>query len=177
MTDSTISQPADKDKPKISFSPEDYKAADRNLDDPVVITAQVEEPVVKKILMDPGSSADVMFYSTFQKMNMSDKVLQPSSGELVGFSGERVSIQGYIWLQTTFGDYPNSRTLKIQYLVVDYKIPYNIILSIPSLNAFNAVVSIVHLCVKFLSLDNKVVTIHGDQKEARQCYNTSLKGD
>ncbi|XP_072061996.1 uncharacterized protein [Arachis hypogaea] len=92
MTESTSSQPIDKDKPKILFVPKDYKANDRNLDDPVVITAQVGEPLVKKILMDPGSSADMLFYSTFQKMKLSDKNIQPSSGKLVGFSGERVSI-------------------------------------------------------------------------------------
>ncbi|XP_015960908.1 uncharacterized protein LOC107484875 [Arachis duranensis] len=177
MTESTIPRPTNSDKPGISFNPEDYKAADRNLDDPVVITAQVGEPLVKKILMDPGSSADVLFYSTFQKMNLSDKLLQPSSGELVGFSGERVSIRGYIWLKTTFGDYPNSKTLEIQYLVVDCKSPYNIILGRPSLNAFKAVVSTVYLCVKFISQDNKVVTIHRDQKEASQCYNASLKNE
>ncbi|XP_016191477.1 uncharacterized protein LOC107632294 [Arachis ipaensis] len=177
MTESVIPRPNNSDKPGISFNSDDYKAADRNLDDPVVISAQVGEPLVKKILMDPGSSADVLFYSTFQKMNLCDKLLQPSSGELVGFSGERVSIRGYIWLKTTFGDYPNSKTLEIQYLVVDCKSPYNIILGRPSLNAFNAVISTVHLCVKFISQDNKVVTIHGDQKEARQCYNASLKNE
>ncbi|XP_025652729.1 uncharacterized protein [Arachis hypogaea] len=135
----------DKDRPEISFVPKDYKANDRNLDDPVVITAQVGEPLVKKILMDPGSSADVLFYSTFQKMKLNDKNLQPYSRELVGFS--------------------------------DCRSPYNIILGRPSLNAFNAIVSTVHLCVKFLSQDNKVITIHGDQKDARQCYNASLKDE
>ncbi|XP_057730254.1 uncharacterized protein LOC130945562 [Arachis stenosperma] len=56
MTGSTLSQPVnkDKDKPEILFLPEDYKATDHNLDDPVVITAQDGEPLVKKILMDPG---------------------------------------------------------------------------------------------------------------------------
>ncbi|XP_072088167.1 uncharacterized protein [Arachis hypogaea] len=126
--------------------------------------------------MDPGSSADVLFYSTFQKMKLSDKNLQPSSGELVGFSGERVSIRGYICLQTTFGEYPNSKTIDIQYLVVDCKSPYNINMGRSSLNAFNVIVFTVYLCVKFLSQDNnQVVTIHGDQKEARQCYNANLK--
>ncbi|XP_016192995.1 uncharacterized protein LOC107633918 [Arachis ipaensis] len=75
MTESTPSEHANKDKPKISFTPDDYKANDRNLDDPVVITAQVGEPLVKKILMDQGSSADILFYSTFQKMKLSDKNL------------------------------------------------------------------------------------------------------
>ncbi|XP_057756244.1 uncharacterized protein LOC130975463 [Arachis stenosperma] len=135
MTESAIPRPNNSNRLAISFNSDDYKATDRNLDDPVVITAKVGEPLVKKILMDPGSSADVLFYSTFQKMNLCDKLLQPSSGELVGFSGR------------------------------------------PSLNAFNAVVSTVHLCVKFISQDNKVVTIHGDQKEAKQCYNASLKNE
>ncbi|XP_072087029.1 uncharacterized protein [Arachis hypogaea] len=61
MTKSTPSQPVNRDKPEISFTPEDYEANDQNLDDPVVITAQVGEPLVKKILMDPGSNADVLF--------------------------------------------------------------------------------------------------------------------
>ncbi|XP_025702531.1 uncharacterized protein [Arachis hypogaea] len=176
MTETTSSQPI-KDKPEISFILKDYKATDQNLDDLVVITAQVGQPLVKKILMDLGSSANVLFYSTFQKMKLSDKTFQPTSGELVGFSGERVFIRGYIWLQTTFRDYLDSKTIDIQYLVVDCKSPYNIILGRPSLNAFNAIVSTVHLCVKFLSQDNKAITIHGDQKEARQCYNSSLKNE
>ncbi|XP_016185604.1 uncharacterized protein LOC107627269 [Arachis ipaensis] len=125
--------------------------------------------------MDPGSSADVLFYSIYQNMKLSDKALQPSIGELVDFSGERVPIRGYIWLQTSLGNYPDCKTLDIQYLVVDYKSPYNIILGRPSLNAFHAIVLTIHLCVKFFSQDNKVVTIDANQKEARQCYNTSLK--
>ncbi|XP_072071655.1 uncharacterized protein [Arachis hypogaea] len=151
MTASTSSQPINPDKPWISFLPNDYKATDRNLNDPVVISAQVGETLVKKILMDPRSSIDVLFYSTFQKMKLSEKALQPSSEELVGFPGERISIRGYIWLQTTLENYPDCKTIDIQYLVVDCKSPYNIILDIPSLNAFNAIIFTVHLCVKFFS--------------------------
>ncbi|XP_072086977.1 uncharacterized protein [Arachis hypogaea] len=167
VTGSNSSQPINPDKPEISFLPKDYKVKNRNLDDPVVISAQVGEPLVKKVLTDLRSSTDVLFYSTFQKMKLSDKALQPSTGELVGFSGERVPIRGYIWLQTTLENYPDYKTMDIQYLVVDCKSPYNIILGRPSLNAFNAIISTVHLCVKFLLQDNKVVTIHEDQREAR----------
>ncbi|MED6221332.1 hypothetical protein PIB30_053427 [Stylosanthes scabra] len=48
---------------------------------------------------------------------MSEKCLQPSNGELVGFSRDKVPILGYVRLQTTLGDFPNSQTLDIQYLV------------------------------------------------------------
>ncbi|XP_016191759.1 uncharacterized protein LOC107632606 [Arachis ipaensis] len=123
VTGSTSSQPINPHKSEISFLPKDYKVINHNLDDPVVISSQVGEPLVKKILMDPRSSADVLFYSTFQKMKLSDKALQPSSGKLVGFSSEQVPIRGYIWLQTTLGNYPDCNTIDIQYLVVDCKSP------------------------------------------------------
>ncbi|XP_072060157.1 uncharacterized protein [Arachis hypogaea] len=108
-------------------------------------------------------------------MNLSEKLMQPSSGELVGFFGERVPIKGYIWLRTTIGDHPLSRTIDIQYLIVDCPSPYNIILGRPALNMFRAVISTFHLCVKFQAQGGKIATIHSDHQQARQCYNASLK--
>ncbi|MED6168625.1 hypothetical protein PIB30_013357 [Stylosanthes scabra] len=49
-------------------------------------------------------------------MQISEKAFQPSTGELVGFSSERIPILGYVWLRTTLGEPPNSRTLDVQYL-------------------------------------------------------------
>ncbi|XP_072076839.1 uncharacterized protein [Arachis hypogaea] len=139
------------------------------------MTLQLGDLLVKKVLLDPGSSADVLFYSTFQKMKLSNNILQSTGGDLVGFSGERVLIIGSVWLQTTLGEHPLSKTCDIQYLVVDCFSPYNIILGRPFLNKFGAIVSTVHLCVKFPLQDDHVVTIHGDHKEARQCYNIGMK--
>nr|XP_025703765.1 uncharacterized protein LOC112805620 [Arachis hypogaea] len=107
-------------------------------------------------------------------MHFSDNTLQPSPGELVGFSREKVSVSGCIWLRTTIGEPPNNKTLDIQFLVVDCPSLYNIILGHPSF-AFRAIVSTVHLCVKFPLQDNVVGTVYADHKEARQCYNASLK--
>ncbi|XP_072088241.1 uncharacterized protein [Arachis hypogaea] len=160
---------------RINFSTADFKSTCLNLDDPVVISIHMGELTVKKVLLDPGSSADVLFYSTFKKMHFSDNALQPSPGELVGFSGEKVSVSGYIWIRTTIGEPPYNKTLDIQFLVVDCPSPYNIILGRPSLNAFGAIVSTVHFCVKFPLQNNVVGTVYADHKEARQCYNASLK--
>ncbi|XP_072064560.1 uncharacterized protein [Arachis hypogaea] len=160
---------------EITFNQTDICSAAPHLDDPVVISIQTGDLVVRKVLLDPGSSADVLFYSTFSKMNLSEKLIQPSSGELVGFSGERVPIKGYIWLRTTMGDNPLSRTLDIQYLIVDCPSPYNIILGRPALNMFRVVISTYHLCVKFQAQGGKIATIHSDCQQARQCYNASLK--
>nr|XP_025640917.1 uncharacterized protein LOC112735606 [Arachis hypogaea] len=159
----------------ISFNQSDFKSASPNLDDPVVISIQAGKLLVRKTLLDPGSSADVLFYSTFTKMKLSEKLIQPSSGELIGFSGERVPIMGHIWLKTTMGEIPMSKSIDIQYLIVNCYSPYNIILGRPALNIFRAVVSTLHLCVKFPVQENKIATVYADHQEARQCYNAGLK--
>ncbi|XP_072060302.1 uncharacterized protein [Arachis hypogaea] len=161
--------------PQMTFTQADFKSNIQNLDDPVVITIQLGDLLVKKVLLDLGSSADVLFYSTFQKMKLSDNNLQPTVGDLVGFLGERVPILVSVWLRTTLGEYPLSKTYDIQYLVVDCFSPYNLIFGRPFLNKFGAIVSTVHLCVKFSVQDEHIVTIHGDHKEARHCYNIGMK--
>ncbi|XP_015959532.1 uncharacterized protein LOC107483427 [Arachis duranensis] len=161
--------------PQVTFTHADFNSNIQNLDDPVVITLQLGDLLVKKVLLDLGSSTDVLVYSTFQKMKLSNNILQSTGGDLVGFLGERVPIIGSVWLYTTLGEHPLSKTCDIQYLVVDCLSPYNLILGRPFLNKFGAIVSTFHLCVKFSLQDDHVVTIHGDHKEARQCYNISMK--
>ncbi|XP_016168801.1 uncharacterized protein LOC107611376 [Arachis ipaensis] len=81
----TLQSRKDKDPDvTISFNQADFRSASPNLDDPVVISIQVGELLVRKTLLDPGSSANVLFYSTFKKMQLSEKLIQPSSGELMG---------------------------------------------------------------------------------------------
>ncbi|XP_072084610.1 uncharacterized protein [Arachis hypogaea] len=70
---------------------------------------------------------------------------------------------------------PLSKTIDVQYLIVDCPNPYNIILGRPALNNFRVVVSTLHLCVKFQVQNNKIATVHLDHQQARQCYNASLK--
>ncbi|XP_072052199.1 uncharacterized protein [Arachis hypogaea] len=161
--------------PEMTFRSTDFTHTDANYDDPVVISVQLGDLIVRKVLLNPGSSADVLFFTTFEKMKLSSNILQPYHGDLVGFSGERVPVLGSVWLQTTLGEQPLFKTQDIQYLVVDCFSPYNLILGRPFLNRFAAIVSTVYLCVKFPVQDNEVATIYGDLQEARQCYNISLK--
>ncbi|XP_016195116.1 uncharacterized protein LOC107636096 [Arachis ipaensis] len=159
--------------PQVTFTHADFNSNIHNLDNPMVITLQLGDLLVRKVLLDPESSTDVLFYTTFQKMKLSANTLQSTGGDLVGLSGERVPILGSVWLQTTLGEHHLSKTYDIQYLVVDCFSPYNLILGRPFLNKFGAIVSTVHLCVKFPLQDDQVVTIHGDHKEARRCYKST----
>ena len=59
--------------------------------------------------------------------------------------------------------------------MIDSQALYHILLERPSLNILGAVVSTLHLPLKFLILPTKVRVIHVDQKEARQCYHELLR--
>jgi len=78
-------------------------------------------------------------------------------------------------LRTAFSDGTSSCTTSIRYLVVNATSAYNILLGRPALNRLGAVASTRHMKMKLPSLDGGVIVIKCDQKEARKCYENSLK--
>lgn len=59
-------------------------------DYPMVITAIIGNADVKRVFVDEGSSADILFYDAFRKMEFTNKDLKSYEFELVGFSSEHV---------------------------------------------------------------------------------------
>jgi len=82
---------------------------------------------VHRVLVDQGSSVDVMFWSTFNKLQLSPDQLRPYIGCLYGFARDQVEVCGHIELRTTFIDGTTSRTVNIRYLVVNAPSAYNIL--------------------------------------------------
>ena len=143
--------------------------------DPVVISVVTVGKKVHRVLVDQGSSADVMFWSTFNKLWLSPDLLSPYTGCLYGFGDNQVEVRGYLELRTTFTDGEASRTESIRYLVVNANSAYNILLGRPALNRLNAVSSTRHMKMKLPDLNGKVIVMKSDQEEARKCYENSLK--
>jgi len=143
--------------------------------DPVVISAVTARRKVHRVLVDQGSSADVMFWTTFNKLQLSPDMLRPYDGCLYGFAGDQVEVRGYLELRTTFTDGTASRTESIRYLVVNASFAYNMLLGRPTLNRLWAVPSTRHMRMKLSDLTGKVITIKSEQKEAKRCYENSLK--
>jgi len=143
--------------------------------DPVVISVVTTGRKVHRVLVDQGSSADVMFWSTFNKLQLSLDLLRPYTGCLYGFAGDQVEVCGYLELRTTFTDGTASRTESIRYLVVNANSAYNILLGRPALNRLRAVSSTRHMKMKLPDLSGRVIVIKSDQEEARKCYENSLK--
>jgi len=58
--------------------------------DPLVILVVTTGRKVHRVLVDQGSSADVMFWSTFKKLQLSPDLLRPYTGCLYGFTGTKL---------------------------------------------------------------------------------------
>ena len=120
------------------------------------------------MLVDQGSSADVMFWFTFNKLQLSLDQLRPYAGCLYGFARDQVEVRVHFKLRTTFTDGVASRTESIRYLVVNAVSAYNILLGRPTLNRLRAVESTRHMKMKLPDLSGKVITIKSDQQEAKR---------
>ena len=123
----------------ITFSDSNMEGYQHPHDDPLVVRAVVANKTVHRVLVDNGSSTDIIFVSAFDKIGIGREKLEPVNAHLRGFSGERVLPLGLIQLVLTLGDPPCQATTAVRFLIVDAPSAYNILLGRPSLNAIRAI--------------------------------------
>ena len=159
----------------LTFTKVDLQDVIPHDNDPVVISLVTAGRRVHCVLVDLESSANVMFLTTLNRLQLSTNELKPYTGCLYGFAWDKVVVRGHIELRTTFTDGTSSRTTSIRNLVVNAPSAYNILLGRPNLNRLGAVPSMRHMRMKLPSLEGAVITIKSDQREAKKCYENSLK--
>ena len=59
-----------------------------------------------RVLVNNGSSADILYYPTFQQVGINKEQLVLINATLLGFEGTRVFSLGAVTLSVTVGDYP-----------------------------------------------------------------------
>ena len=94
----------------ITFTKGDLRDVVPHDNDPIVISLVTAGRTVHRVLVDQGSSADVMFLPTFEKLQLSPDQLRPYGGCLYGFAGNQVEVRRYIELRTTLTDGLATRT-------------------------------------------------------------------
>ena len=157
----------------MSFNEADARGVRQPHNDPLVIILNIEGFNTKRILVDNGSSADIIYLPTFQQLKLDEKRLRPFESPLVSFSGDRVYPKGIVTLTITVGTHPRQLTGQLDFLVVDCPSSYNVIIGRPTLNRWKAATSTYCLKVKFPT-DNGVGEVKGDQMLARECYQAVL---
>ncbi|KAK6150854.1 hypothetical protein DH2020_015786 [Rehmannia glutinosa] len=159
---------------EIMFDDSDLNGTRSEHNDALVISATMSNFWVKKILVDSGSSADIIFYNAFLQLGIDNAQLSPVHTPLTGFSGETVKALGEVTLPLSLGSYPRRTTKMVRFLVVKAPSTYNVILGRPSLNLFRAVASTYHMKVKFPTPEGIGEEI-GDIRVARECYANTLR--
>ena len=94
------------DEQTITFTDEDAERVHHPHDDAIVITLLIADYTTRRVLVDNESSADILYYPTFQRMRLGRDQLHPMSSSLVGFGGMKVQPVGTITLPVVVGAYP-----------------------------------------------------------------------
>ena len=81
-----------------------------------------------RVLVDNGSSTDILYYPAFQQMEIGRERLVPTNAPLIGFGGTKVLPLGAITLSVVVGNYPQQIAKDVTFLVVDCSSAYNAIL-------------------------------------------------
>ncbi|XP_040994331.1 uncharacterized protein LOC121240872 [Juglans microcarpa x Juglans regia] len=148
--------------PTISFGDEDCQGILYPHDDALIVTLLIANYTTRRILIDNGSSANILFCDAFAKIDISPVRLCPSPTPLKGFSGEVVQPMAAITLPVTVDQDSHMETIMTDFLVFIASSSYNAILGCPTLNNQKVVTSTYHLKMKF-PMETGVDEVQGEQ--------------
>ncbi|GMN19404.1 hypothetical protein TIFTF001_039797 [Ficus carica] len=162
--------PNDPIKHSITFHSSKATSLSRAHDDALVPNLNVSNCEVGRILVDNGSSTDVLFLLTLREMEFSESDIESSTIVLTGFNGESSTAIGKIKLPV-FAAGDNKLTT---FLFLDCPSAYNIINCRPWSHAMKALPSTYDQRIRFPT-KRGVKEIKGNQEVARTCNLHSLK--
>lgn len=125
--------------------------------------------------MDTGSSVNVLYWEAFKNLGLKREQLSPIRTPLSGFTGDSVDTEGLITLPVEVGEFPVTRKMNMDFVVVKLPTTHNMILGRPGLDDLGAIISMPHLCMKFPT-PKGVGRAKCDRAMARKCYLRACKG-
>ncbi|RWV93151.1 hypothetical protein GW17_00044415 [Ensete ventricosum] len=67
-------------------------------DDALMVTARIANICIRRIMIDTGSSADILYLDDFHKLGMTNRDLIPMTSTLTGFTGDTITPVGIVTL-------------------------------------------------------------------------------
>ena len=154
----------------IGFSREDKIGTIQHHDDALVITFRIGGYDVKRVMVDQGSTAEIMYPDLYKGLSLRVEDLTPYNSPLVSFEGKVIVPKGQIRLPMQTG----SETVEVDFIVVDAYSPYTAIVARPWLHTLGTVFSTLHQKIKYPS-GGQIKEILGDQTMARQCMVAAIR--
>ena len=122
-----------------------------------------------KVLVDNGSSINIMYRDTMVKLGVTENMLEPSRTTFHGIvPGLSCSPMGKVRVDVLLGTKENCRVENLLFEVVDLVSPYHALLGRPALAKFMASTHVGYLKMK-LPGPNGIITIVGNYKRSMEC--------
>ncbi|XP_023921992.1 uncharacterized protein LOC112033454 [Quercus suber] len=153
----------------LSFSDEDKAGMIQPYDDALVVTLRIGGYDVKRVMVDQGSGAKIMYPDLYKGLNLKPKDLTAYNSPLVSFDGKVVIPKGQIRLPVQAG----SKVVEADFIVVDAFSPYMAIVARSWLHALGAISSTLHPKVKY-PLGDRIEELVRNQSMARQCLVSTI---
>ena len=111
----------------IGFSNEDKIGTIQPHDNALVITLQIGGYDVRRVMVDQGSVAEIMYPDLYKGLSLRAEDLTPYSSPLVSFEGKVIIPKGQIRLPVQ----TSSETVEVDFIVMDAYSPYIAIVARP----------------------------------------------
>lgn len=82
--------------PDLTFTKKDCAGVTYPHNDPLVVTIDIANRAIHRVLIDSGSSVNVLFKSTFDQLSIGDEYLTSCPSSVTGFTGQVVIPAGKI---------------------------------------------------------------------------------
>ena len=111
----------------MSFSNEDKIGTIQPHNNALVLTLRIEGYNVKRVMVDQGSAAEIMYHNLYKGLNLKAEDLTPYSSPLVSFEGKIIILKGQVRLPVQTG----SEVVEVDFIVVDAYSPFTAIVARP----------------------------------------------
>ena len=129
----------------IAFDEEDLEGTIQPHGDALVVMARISGFLVKRVMIDQGSRADVMYPNLFKGLKLKNQDLMKYDTPLVLFDGRVAIPEGQISLLVNM----EGKEVMVTFIVVSSFSPYTVILGRLWIRVMGDVPSILHMKVKF----------------------------
>ena len=103
----------------ITFSERDAYHVRHPHCDALVIKAMIANNNVHRMLVDNGSSMDILYLQVLERMGLKVSDLKPPPNPVYGFTGDSIVPLGVISLLMTLGEYLRQSCIMADFLVID----------------------------------------------------------